>query len=231
MHKKQIEKYWGKISLILEEASIMLKEEVEGPMKFEREEYLRKQREYYLAHTGNSAALIIDMQEDFLGDTCNLERLISAQCKTMSYFANNDLPVVVITYQNHGSIIPQIREKVALCKNSVSIVKQYDSSFYKTNLKDVLKRANISNLLLMGVNANSCIKEAAGGAIERGFKIMTASDLISDGYDEINYKPAYEKHGIWSNNHVDLLRIIHKEKYLAVSKPKPRLSVPSRQFL
>jgi len=59
------------------------------------------------------------------------------------------------------------------------IKKKRDNGFYDTKLSSHLDTLEVGALLFMGINADCCVMETAEAGISSGFKIITASDLLS----------------------------------------------------
>lgn len=171
----------------------------------------KKQRAYSEKHTGRTAALVIDMQEDFLIGTYQKERMISSQLEVLEFFVMYGLPVALTEFKGNKSTIKPIIEKLNRCEKKAYISKEEDDSFSNPKLLRKLKKWDISNLILMGVNANSCVKQTTYSALRNEFKIMTSPNLISDGYGVSNFECFYKESGIWLKDHRNLLKIISKE--------------------
>lgn len=157
----------------------------------------------------NPAAIVIDMQYSFLSRINNLKRIVDAQCETIKYFSENSLPVILMSYKDGGQVIPIINKAVNYHKKPIKIIKRHDDCFSKTNLEYILKEKAISNIVLMGVNASACVKDTAITGLEKGFRIATASDLISDNrVVERGYGLFYESQCNWFKNYSALLERI-----------------------
>lgn len=87
------------------------------------------------------------------------------------------------------------------------IEKMRNSGFYETSLDDILKRDNVSNLLLTGINAGACILDTAIDGLKKGYTISTGWELILD-HNRKRYEKSVEwfkQNGIWINNPIRTL--------------------------
>ncbi|MEF8873258.1 MAG: isochorismatase family cysteine hydrolase [Candidatus Thermoplasmatota archaeon] len=66
------------------------------------------------------------------------------------------------------------------------LTKRFYDSFYKTDLKKVLQKNEIEEVILTGVTTNICVQNTAAGAFYRGFDISVLKDCTA--------APSKEKH-------------------------------------
>ena len=59
------------------------------------------------------------------------------------------------------------------------IIKKRYSAFYKTNLDEILNRANIQQLIICGINTHACVRMAAIDAYQRDIKVIIATDCVN----------------------------------------------------
>ena len=74
------------------------------------------------------------------------------------------------------------------CDRSKDIIikKTKYSSFYKTNIEEVLKKKKIENLIITGTKTNNCILATALDAFNRNFNTFVVSDLVGTNDEETN---------------------------------------------
>ncbi|MCK5731786.1 MAG: cysteine hydrolase [Tenericutes bacterium] len=74
------------------------------------------------------------------------------------------------------------------CDRSRDIIikKTKYSSFYKTNLEEVLKKNRIENLIITGTKTNNCILATALDAFNRNYNTIVVSDLVGTNDEETN---------------------------------------------
>ena len=89
-------------------------------------------------------------------------------------------------------------------------MKKYNSGFVDTNLESELKRLDISNILLMGVNASVCVQATGMDAIDKGFDICASRELMADPPDCGNDECVawYKQNGVYRDDYTELLELI-----------------------
>ncbi len=143
--------------------------------------------------------LLIDMQTEFVPHirTGRAEIIIERQIKTIEMSSNENIPIIVLEYVGAGPTIHQLNSELKKNKRIFFLKKNYDSGFSNTQLCQLLYDLECKKLLLMGVNAQYCVKATANDAILEDFEIATSEDLISGMshhafHDDI---PWYRKNG------------------------------------
>lgn len=179
------------------------------------------------------AIMVIDMQKEFLDKINNneLKKEIKNQEEVIDFAAKNNIPVYVITYENHGKTISELEDNLKNVKHVLRFNKKEDSAFSNDYLYQSLSYGMRTNLLLMGVNASACVYSTAVAAKYRIFNILTSSDLIADPdfsknqdsmsaylYEEHQKmygkesRLFYQKQGIFKDYYKDLLKLINVQK-------------------
>jgi nicotinamidase-related amidase len=106
------------------------------------------------------------------------------------------------------------------------IEKKNASSFYQTDLNEILRKEKITNLFLMGFTANECIEATARDASELGFSVHVIGDATAMfdfmGHDKTLYK-AEKVHSL-------ILANIH-QLYAKVIDTEQMITIPSNSFL
>ncbi|MEK6827013.1 MAG: isochorismatase family protein [Nanoarchaeota archaeon] len=134
-------------------------------------------------NSSSLAGLIIDMQSDFLNNIEKKERekMIQSQIELIHYLSETESPIFVLEYEKRGETIEEITKEIDFSKNEKPLIKIINDGFYDTGLHVLLKKHKSKNLILMGINAMSCVKATAQGALSRkGYSIYTARDLIAE---------------------------------------------------
>lgn len=132
----------------------------------------------------NIAVLMIDMQDFFLKNLDDESRsvLVRNQGEVLDFCLKKNVPVFVFEYKA-GGVLRGPTTKVLLEKlkrlSQRVIVKDNNSAFVGTKLEELLKESKVKTILLLGINANGCVQDTAMGAIRRGYKVVTSSDLIA----------------------------------------------------
>lgn len=131
--------------------------------------------------------LLIDIQNVFV-DHLRMgakERIIPKQIEILKKCEENHIPIYVIELDAPDfpkeimELNSQVDEALKNIQGKVLVIKKSDNAFTGTRLEEMLTEQNITHLLLMGVNAQGCVLDTAKTAIDKGFKIITSSDLIA----------------------------------------------------
>lgn len=127
------------------------------------------------------AVILIDMQCGFMNQLRQNTRsaLIKNQQSVIMVCRVADIPICVLEYIDHGETISKLTKKLKCVPRVKTIQKFHDDGFRDTELGSVLENWGVRNILLMGINAEYCVKETAKSALKRGYSIMTAPGLIS----------------------------------------------------
>lgn len=132
----------------------------------------------------DTAVIIIDMQEFFLANFPKpiVKQLIENQKRIINICLKKNFPFILTEYKTRGIFRgPTISTIKNLVKNSVivTIIKEQNSAFTKTDLDTILKENKIKKVLLIGINANACVQDTAIAAIFRGYQVITAQGIIA----------------------------------------------------
>lgn len=142
----------------------------------------------------NLAVVIVDMQEPFLAGINRASRkaIIRNQLALIGFCADHDIPVAVLEYHGDKETIKPLLKKLSAVRRSIVIAKSGDNGFTATNLGKQLREWEVDTVLLAGVNASCCVQETAQGALEAGYRILTAKDLMADSHADHCILEAYE---------------------------------------
>ncbi len=129
--------------------------------------------------------LLMDMQEHCLNLPSSPARdmLVPSQLEVLSYCAQNDVPVIVIEFCNKpNKTLPVLFDRVLSAPRNRLVQKYGVDAFYdaELNLDNLLVQLEIDYLLLMGVSASKCVRATASSALDLGYRIGTAVDLIAE---------------------------------------------------
>jgi nicotinamidase-related amidase len=140
----------------------------------------------------NQALLLIDIQNDYFeGGRFPLVNTLSALSnaqKALSLFRASGLPVIHVQHVNtregatfflpdtdgsriHEALIPREGEFV--------VVKHAPSSFYQTNLADIINRNKITSLVVCGMMSHMCIDTTVRTAKDYSLAITLLQDACA----------------------------------------------------
>lgn len=127
----------------------------------------------------DSALVIIDAQNTYCEGVMKLDEVDAAlsECKKLlNRFRAAGRPVFHIRHDagpgtpyDVSAPIGQIADIVAPIEGEAVITKNYPSSFVQTELDDLLKQADVSNLILTGFMSHMCVNSTARGAFSLGY--------------------------------------------------------------
>lgn len=125
---------------------------------------------------------MIDMQDFFLENLAveSRRKLVANQSRILDLCVK--IPLFVFEY-NAGGVFRGPTTKLLRDKakhvSGITIIKDNNSAFVGTNLHERLKEKKIRTLFIIGINANGCVQDTAIGALRRGYKVFTSTDLIA----------------------------------------------------
>lgn len=145
------------------------------------------------------ALLVIDAQEDFIGEQRNKKRfnyedvdeLVKNMNNKIKTYEKNKDEVVYIAhvlsssiwnkkifgYGIAGSFGAKIDKRIKIVSENY-FEKQFSNAFKNNNLTKFIKDNKISEVELIGVDGTACIAATAKGAVELGLKVTVLNDSI-----------------------------------------------------
>lgn len=152
-----------------------------------------------------SAILVIDLLNDFLDQWDEEERaiLISRTNELIDHFRAAELPIIWVRQEFEpdlsdaflemrekgiritirGTIGAQFCAELHQHDGDHFVIKKRYSAFFQTPLEAILKRLDVGELTLSGINTHACIRMAAIDAYQRDLKVIIASDCVGS-YDK-----------------------------------------------
>lgn len=160
------------------------------------------------------AVIIVDMQDFFL-EKFNKDKkdlLINNQRIVLEFCVKKSIPIILLEYKKRGQTISKLLEIAKKSTYSEILTKESNGGFTNTNLDEILKENKINNIILMGINASGCVQDTAIGALNRGYRIITAGDIIASNTKKDEYlaisKRWYSKNGLFFESVDKLLEYI-----------------------
>jgi isochorismate hydrolase len=171
-------------------------------LKAKAKEMLERVKKYRSYHNikflpERSALLIIDMQEYFLSPSSHAYipsagTILPGVKKLISIYSRKKLTTIFTLHSNtkenarmmgewwpkllrEGSPESRIPEELKSPEGIIIEKNQYDA-FYNTNLKQILKEKDISQVVICGVMTNICCETTARSAFVRGFEVFFPVD-------------------------------------------------------
>lgn len=147
------------------------------------------------SRTGNNSALIImDMQDYFVGRTGSLstpdnvrklEDVTNEQVKLIQLARSQNIPVIFVEYETFGDSNKKLRDAVAGYENTRTIVKSSDSMFDPANahlneLFESLHEKEIGTLIIAGANGGGCVQDSIRGSLGNNYNVIAYPEAIID---------------------------------------------------
>lgn len=157
----------------------------------------------------NQALLLIDIQNDYFEGgkwpLFNMSNAASNAAKLLKLARENGMLVVHVRHEFAGADAPffapgsegaRIHPKVSPLETENIIVKHQINAFRDTNLKALLDKSNVSEVIICGAMSNVCIDAAARAAADYGYKVTVVHDACAamDGEFEGEVTPAKQVH-------------------------------------
>jgi nicotinamidase-related amidase len=132
------------------------------------------------------ALLVIDVQNEYFTGKLKVtypNNSLDNILKVMDYAKENDMLIIIVQHtsingntfiknSNEWEIHPKILEK----SYDYIIEKNEPSSFYGTNLEEILKKENIEGVVISGYMTQMCCDTTAREAFHKGYLVEFLSD-------------------------------------------------------
>ena len=151
----------------------------------------------------NKALLVMDAQEDFIGDQRNKEKfdyddvddLINNINERISFYEENNYEVIYVTtvfpnnffyrkfakYGISGSFGAKIDAKIKIVSENY-FEKQTQNAFKNKNLVKFINEKGITHIELVGVDGSCCIAKTAEGARTLNLKVNILRNSVGTAY-------------------------------------------------
>lgn len=161
----------------------------------------------------NAAVILIDLQEFFYKSVPEkFENKINPNTSRLLKFAREaDIKIihVITVYKKDKSNWPEAykyrdamwcMENTDDCKiipsampeeNETVIIKKRFSSFYETELDEILQQNGIDTLFIAGYAGDVCVRLTTMDAFNRGYNLFWISDCIESAFEEYNKSEEY----------------------------------------
>ena len=156
-----------------------------------------------------TAALVIDMQEDFFAHGRLVERRTELSRRVNEMLAicrEAEVPVVWVRQEwapDMSDAMLDARKKgaritIAGTKGAAllaeldhrpgdqDVVKKRYSPFFGTDLDEVLQRMAVRTLVVAGINTHACVRTAVVDAYQRDYEVVLARDCV-DSHDAVHH--------------------------------------------
>ncbi|MEQ8155340.1 MAG: cysteine hydrolase family protein [Clostridiaceae bacterium] len=142
------------------------------------------------------ALLVIDVQNEYFTGKLKVtypDNSLENILKVMDYAKDNNMIIIIVqhTSLNGNTFIKnsnewEIHEKVLDRSYDYLIEKTKPSSFYETNLEEILKKEKITSVVISGYMTQMCCDTTARDAFHKGYNVEFLSDAT--GTIDVNNK-------------------------------------------
>jgi len=158
------------------------------------------------------ALIIVDMLNDFIDGalaTPEAKSTVSPARRVLEVFRSNGWPVVYVNDAHYPTDIEmplwgphamkgtrgaEVYSGLAPRQGEYVIEKHTYSGFYGTALDHVLRSLGVDTVVLVGLDADICVRHTAADAFFRGYKVVVVRDAVVARIDkdwETYYKKVY----------------------------------------
>ncbi|MGG7098935.1 cysteine hydrolase family protein [Clostridium sardiniense] len=166
----------------------------------------------------NIVLLVVDVQNTLINEhPYNEERVIENIKKLILTARDNKKEVVYVRHDGgqgtefeNGTYGWQVYNEIVPNSNELIFEKQYNSAFYKTDLKIYLDNNNIDTIILVGLQTEYCIDATCKSAFDYGYKIIMPEETNTTfDNDYLSGEKLYEfyNYKIWNKRFADVISI------------------------
>lgn len=158
--------------------------------------------------TATSALIVVDMQRYFLDDSSHAfvpssPAIVPHVSALVESYGGAGRPIIFTrhgnTSQDAGMLAKWWRDVIRVDDPTSEIISALDTSsamildktqydaFYKTQLEDVLRERDVTQVVVCGVVTNLCCETTARSAFVRGFEVFFAADATA-AYDSEQHR-------------------------------------------
>jgi nicotinamidase-related amidase len=144
---------------------------------------------YTPAKIANSALVLIDCQNTYREGVMQLEGVEPAlvECQTLlRRYRDAGRPVIHIQHDAGAGSPYDVNDRIGAIADVVApnpgepvVVKNYPSSFEKTNLDDLLKGYGVEELAIAGFMTHVCVNSTARAAFNRGYRTTVVGNATA----------------------------------------------------
>jgi len=137
----------------------------------------------------NTALLVIDVQVEMFSDpntpVFNGKQILDNIEMLIRKARNSNVPVIYIQHTaaegaySRGRSEWEIHPQISPCEGDIVVFKATPSSFYKTNLQDVLQSLGVERIVITGLQTECCIDTTIRHAYCLGYKVVAVADANS----------------------------------------------------
>jgi len=146
------------------------------------------------------ALIVIDIQNDYFPDgrfpLANTEVTLKNIEASINKAKEKSMPVILVQHISSNEKAPffvkgtdgaKIHQKILdLVPDAPIVTKEYADSFFETNLEEILKKQDVTDLLVCGMMTQNCVTHTAVSKSAENYKVSVLGDCCSTVSDMIN---------------------------------------------
>jgi nicotinamidase-related amidase len=149
--------------------------------------------------TTKRALLVVDIQNDYFpGGKWTLHGIEEASDKAarlidaarsdhdLIVFVRHENPTAEAPFFAAGSEGAKINEKIRTLKDDPIVTKHHINAFRETNLKDILDKNGINEVVICGAMSHMCVDAVARASNDFGYKVTVVHDACASRDLEFN---------------------------------------------
>ena len=177
------------------------------------------------------AILVIDLQNEYLSTgklpLVGIDKAADNAAKIITDAREKAIQVIHVQHIfvngekpafEPGSDGIEIQKNVAPINDEIVIVKNYVNSFLHTNLKEVLEKNAIEELIIVGAMSHMCVDAAVRAASDFGYKVKVIHDACATldlEFNGLRVPAAYAHATLMAAFDFAYARVISTHDYLA----------------
>ncbi|MFA5955276.1 cysteine hydrolase family protein [Hyphomicrobium sp.] len=144
---------------------------------------------YTPASIGTSALVLIDCQNTYREGVMQLDGVEPAliECRSLlQRYRDAGRPVIHIQHDAGAGTPYDVHDRIGAIADVVApragepiVVKNYPSSFEKTNLNDLLKSYGVEDVALAGFMTHVCVNSTARAAFNNGYRVTVVGNATA----------------------------------------------------
>jgi len=137
--------------------------------------------------------LVIDVQNGVFTmkrTVYQADDLVANLKRAIQWARNEGIPVIYVQHENNTFLKRdtgdwEIADAIAPREGDIHVYKKKPNAFEGTNLKEILDREGIWELIVGGLISNGCVQATCEGAVELGYRVT----LLKDGHSTMYKHP------------------------------------------
>jgi len=131
----------------------------------------------HILRAENTVLVVVDMQEPFLRNLFERERVIHNVCMLMDGAKALDVPVLATTQyaERMGGVLAEVQERLG----DAPILDKVTFSCWDEPFQQELQQRNRKQVLLCGVEAHICVSQTAHDLLAAGYEVHVVEEAVS----------------------------------------------------